>query len=218
MYKVNYEDLSQRVYKALKDMILKGEIKSGEKLLQDELASSLGVSRTPLLSALSKLEKEMLVENLPRRGAFVRKLTDEEMVHIYDIRLRLEPLGALEASRHGTPEQISELERVTRHFTEVAATELEGDIKEADYAFHMQVMRMSGNELLYNIVSSFNIILIANIEGLFKDPRVSAGQHEAVFQAVRTGNREKAEEAMYHHIFGSRQRILERSATINGSA
>ncbi|TVR06400.1 MAG: GntR family transcriptional regulator, partial [Spirochaetaceae bacterium] len=94
MYKVEYEDLAQRVYKLLKQMILQGELCSGQRLPQDELAERLGVSRTPLLSAFSKLEREMLVETVPRRGSFVRAYSSEELLNIYDIRLRLEPLGA----------------------------------------------------------------------------------------------------------------------------
>ncbi|HKJ84610.1 MAG TPA: GntR family transcriptional regulator, partial [Spirochaetia bacterium] len=72
-FRVDYEDLSGQVYRMLKHMILVGELKTGEKLRQDDLAERLGVSRTPLLSAFSKLEKEMLVELIPRRGAFVKQ-------------------------------------------------------------------------------------------------------------------------------------------------
>ena len=164
-YRVEYEDLSQRVYRALKERILKGELRSGEKLLQDELAESLGVSRTPLLSALSKLDEEMLVETKPRRGAFVRQLTHEEFIHIYDIRLRLEPLGAAEAAQNGDMDSIADLDAITREFDRLAGSNDEGGIKEGDYRFHMKIMEMSGNQLLHNIISSFNIILIANLEG-----------------------------------------------------
>lgn len=211
MYKVDYEDLSQRVYRALKEMILTGELKSGQKLVQDELAQTLGVSRTPLLSALSKLEKEMLVESLPRRGAFVRKLSAEEFVHIYDIRLRLEPLGAGEAALAADAADVLELEKRNRAFTKLADSDQEGEIKEADYRFHMQIMQMSGNRLLHNIISSFNIILIANIEGLMKNPRQSAAEHEKIVEGVRTRNALQAEQAMYDHIYGSRQIAIERT-------
>ncbi len=72
MYKVKHLDLSEKVYHTLKNMILNDELKSGEKLNQQKLAQELGVSRTPILSAFSKLEKEVLVEIIPRKGTFVK--------------------------------------------------------------------------------------------------------------------------------------------------
>lgn len=209
-YRVEYEDLSQRVYRALKERILKGELRSGEKLLQDELAETLGVSRTPLLSALSKLEKEMLVETKPRRGAFVRQLTHEEFIHIYDIRLRLEPLGAAEAAQNATKESTAELDAITREFDRLAGSNDEGGIKEGDYRFHMKIMEMSGNQLLHNIISSFNIILIANLEGLTKDPKVSSSQHFEILEAIQSHNFAEAEAAMQRHLEESRRLVIEK--------
>ena len=214
-YRVEYEDLSQRVYRELKERILKGELRSGEKLLQDELAESLGVSRTPLLSALSKLEKEMLVETKPRRGAFVRQLTHDEFVHIYDIRLRLEPLGAAEAAQNATDEATTELTRITREFDRLAGTTVEGGIKEGDYHFHMKIMEMSRNRLLHNIISSFNIILIANLEGLTKDPRLSSSQHLEILDAIQRRDSDGAEAAMERHLGESRRLVIEKHLGID---
>ena len=214
-YRVEYEDLSQRVYRELKERILKGELRSGEKLLQDELAESLGVSRTPLLSALSKLEKEMLVETKPRRGAFVRQLTHEEFIHIYDIRLRLEPLGAAEAAQNATEADTAELVEITHSFDRLAETDDEGGIKEGDYHFHMKIMEMSRNRLLYNIISSFNIILIANLEGLTKDPRISSRQHFNILEAIKNRNAEEAEAAMERHLGESRRLVIEKHLGID---
>ncbi|MFP4431834.1 MAG: GntR family transcriptional regulator [Spirochaetota bacterium] len=214
-YRVEYEDLSQRVYRVLKERILKGDLRSGEKLLQDELAESLGVSRTPLLSALSKLEKEMLVETKPRRGAFVRQLTHEEFIHIYDIRLRLEPLGAAEAAQNATESDTAELVEITHNFDRLAQTDDEGGIKEGDYRFHMKIMEMSGNRLLYNIISSFNIILIANLEGLTKDPRISSRQHFDILEAIKRKDAKEAEAAMERHNAESRRLVIEKHLGID---
>ena len=207
-YRVDYEDLSQQVYRMLKHMILVGELKTGEKLAQDELAVRLGVSRTPLLSAFSKLEKEMLVEMVPRRGAFVRKYELRELVDIYEIRVRLEPLGAAEAARNGSPEEKEELMRICREFDSLAPTH-DPKIKEMDYEFHMHIMKMSGNQLLYNIISSYSIIPIANFYGFFKEPETSATEHESVCAAIRDGAVTKARREMFQHINSSRQHLIE---------
>lgn len=206
-YRVDYEDLSQQVYRMLKHMILVGELKTGEKLRQDELAERLGVSRTPLLSAFSKLEKEMLVETVPRRGAFVKKYEIQELVDIYEIRVRLEPLGAAEAARNGSVDQKEQLMRLCREFDNLAP-EHDPKTKEIDYEFHMHIMKMSGNQLLYNIISSYSIIPIANFYGFFKEPETSASEHEVVCRAIMEGNVQAARKEMFQHVNSSREHLI----------
>jgi DNA-binding GntR family transcriptional regulator len=189
-------------------MILQGELRSGQRLPQDDLAERLGVSRTPLLSAFSKLEREMLVETVPRRGSFVRAYTSDELLNIYDIRLRLEPLGARGATERATDAEIEELVTFHERYESVITEGDAGRIKEHDYEFHMMLMRMSRNEFLQNIISSNNIILIANTVGLLKPPLESLEQHRNVIAAVRMREADLAEEQMYHHLFTSRARLL----------
>lgn len=207
MYGIEYQDLTGQVYGAVRDMILSGELQPGQKLIQDELAERLGVSRTPLLSAFSKLEKDMLLESKPRRGMFVRTFKSYELVHVYDVRLRLEPLGAGEAADHATAEEIGELRRQCELFAQIAATE-DPNARAEDYRFHMKVMRMSRNDLLYNIISSYNIIVIANFYGFLKDPRISAQEHSDILAAISEGNRQRAMKYMYRHIDNSRRHLL----------
>jgi len=207
MYGIEYQDLTGQVYEAVRDMILSGELQPGQKLIQDDLAERLGVSRTPLLSAFSKLEKDMLLESKPRRGMFVRTFRPEELVQVYDVRLRLEPLGAGEAADHATGEEIDELRRQCKLFAEIAEAK-DPSARAEDYRFHMQVMRMSRNDLLYNIIASYNIIVIANFYGFLKDPRVSAQEHRDILAAIADGSRQRAMKHMYHHINNSRRHLL----------
>jgi DNA-binding GntR family transcriptional regulator len=207
-FRVDYEDLSQQVYRMIKQMILVGELKTGEKLLQDELASRLGVSRTPLLSAFSKLEKEMLVEIVPRRGAFVRQYEMHELVDIYEIRVRLEPLGAAEAATNGSHEEKRKLIKLCRDFNKLAAAK-DPKMKEIDYEFHMHIMKMSGNRLLYNIISSYSIIPLANFYGFFKNPETSASEHLSVFKAIADGDAKRSRREMFQHINSSRLQLIE---------
>lgn len=220
MYKVDYQDLSQQVYETLRRMILTGRLRPGAKLLQDELATELGVSRTPILSAFSKLEKELLVEVVPRKGAFVKRYTLQELIHVYDIRIRLEPLGAREAAVNATDDEIKELWEHCRQFDEIVAAGGD-DPKIEDYFFHMRIMRMSRNELLYNIISSYNIIVVANFYGFFKDPRTSSVEHGKIVRAIAARDEKRALRAMYQHIASSRTHLMshisEVQETIDGS-
>lgn len=216
-YLVEHQDLTVRVYDILKDKILRGELRPGQKLAQDELAETLGVSRTPLLSALYKLDNEMLVESLPRRGFVVRRLSSDEFLHIYDLRLRLEPLGAAEAATSASPEEIDELGGIAAAFEASADTDRDDEIKVMDYRLHMQIMRMSRNTILHNIVSSFNLVLIANMEGLLKSPQRSATQHRTIIRAIESHDSRRAEQAMHFHIEESREEIARRSEEEHGT-
>ena len=160
---IEYEDLAEKVYRSIKLMILEGELAPGEKLRQQEIALRLGVSRTPLAAAFSKLEKEMLVELLPRRGAMVRALLSRELLDLYDIRIRLEPLGAYEAAQAVAGKRPSpysgtkgkeKLEIALVAYREAVATDISREIKRADYDCHQTSVELSGNELLQRLIMS----------------------------------------------------------------
>lgn len=209
-YRINHIDLSEKVYQTLKEMILKNELKSGEKLNQERLCELLGVSRTPILSAFSKLEKEMLIEIVPRRGAYVKTLSKKEFIELYEIRMRLESLGAYEAAKKATEKEIAQLKSILDSFVNAVQQGAKKLLLERDYNFHMKIMEMSKNSLLYRIISSFNIIIISNMEGLLKDPNQSMEEHIKLFKAIQEHNPEVAEECMYNHILDSRYRINNR--------
>ncbi|TVQ21928.1 MAG: GntR family transcriptional regulator [Spirochaetaceae bacterium] len=214
MYKVEYDDLSQRVYKVLKQMILDGDLKSGERLAQDELAQRLGVSRTPLLSAFSKLEREMLVQTIPRRGSYVRSFTRSELLDVYDIRLRLEPLGARGAAANGTAEQIERLDALTAEYRQLVADHDSERVKHQDFEFHTLIMQMSGNTFLSSFVASSNIILIANVQGLIKSAEESLAEHLELVDAIRAHDGESAEELMYQHLLSSRTALAQETTSV----
>ena len=207
MYQVKHLDLSEKVYYALKNMILNDELKSGEKLNQEKLAQKLGVSRTPLLSAFSKLEKELLVEIIPRRGAFVKKLNYEEFLELYDIRARLEPLGAYEAAKHATEYEIRQLNKILDNFKKNISQYSSKNISKIDYDFHMAIMKMSKNDLLFKMISSYNIIILSNLEGLLKDPRQSLEEHIKIYDAIKEHNADLADKMMFSHLIDAKGRI-----------
>jgi len=208
MYKVEFEDLGTKVYNALKAMIVSGELKPGEKLVQEDLARRLGVSRTPLLSAFSKLTQENLVETVPRRGAYVKLFSEEELLDIYDIRIQLEPIGAYKAAMAMTPMDLRRVEELLHQFDGAVKTGDMNRLKRIDYDFHMEIMRYSGSKLLYDMLSTFNIIIIGNIKGLLKKPEQSSAEHWVLMKALAKGSAGEARRSMYDHINDSRSNLL----------
>jgi DNA-binding GntR family transcriptional regulator len=206
-YRIEQDDLPRQAYRALRKMILEGDLAGGQKLVQEELALTLGISRTPLLAAFARLEREMLVELVPRRGAFVKQYGLQELAGVYDIRLRLEPLAAAEAARNSTGEQAREIVQLAARYSKLVASGRAG-VRSADYEFHTALAEASGNPVLASIVSSHNIIPIANQHGLLKEPEVSAAEHRAIADAVSARDITTARKLMFAHINESRRNLL----------
>jgi DNA-binding GntR family transcriptional regulator len=208
MQKIDYPDLSEKVYRALRIMILEGELVPGEKLKQDVLATRLGISRTPLAAAFSKLEKEMLIELLPRRGARVRSLDSKELLDLYDIRIMLEPLGAGGVAKNGSPEDLQTLQELLAAYKALVDSDNPRAIRRADYDFHLAIAWMSGNESLYRIISAFNIVFICNQRGLLKPAIRSYEEHAALVEAISAHDVTSAASVMREHLTDSRRRLL----------
>lgn len=209
MYEVQVDDLPEQVYQQIKDMILNGELKPGQKLIQEDLASKLGVSRTPLLTAFRSLEKELLVELIPRRGAFVRENTDDDLIHVFDIRLSIEPLASGEAALRITPEGLKIIEKRHKEFTEAVAAGNRILYRRADYDFHYSIMELSANPYIPKMLSSVNLISISNVSGLVTDPEISLAGHERIMDALRNGNPDEAKAAMTYHLNLARNKLME---------
>ena len=86
MATLEHIELTDRVYDELKQMILHGELEPGQKIVQEKLSEELGVSRSPLLKALQRLENEFLVESIPRNGMYVKKMKPGEILCIFYVR------------------------------------------------------------------------------------------------------------------------------------
>ena len=97
-----HENLDHKVHRQIKSMILEQKLKPGAKIYQEKLALDLGISRTPLVNALKKLEQERLIMAIPRRGFYVRQFSKQEMVGIFELREVLEGLAA----REGLPSHL----------------------------------------------------------------------------------------------------------------
>ncbi|HNP93721.1 MAG TPA: GntR family transcriptional regulator [Rectinema sp.] len=207
MSALQYEDLHQQVYRILKQMILTGELAPGTKLRQEKFAEKLGVSRTPLMKAFSKLEKEMLLDMIPRRGAYVHKCSKQELLDYIDIRMRLEPLGARNAAVNHSPEGLEAFRLSLNKYEEAVSKGDQSLIKEADYQFHMGIVDLSSNKVLGQMISSFNIVIISNQRGLLKDPMISLNEHRSIFRAIESRDADAAEAAMTLHLMGLKARI-----------
>lgn len=199
-----YENLDQKVYQVIKKMIEDRTLLPGHKIPQEKLAKELGISRTPLISALKFLEHEKLVEAKPRRGFFVRLFDVKEMISILEIREVLEGLAARRTAECITDEECVTLKGIFSEFEGLAdITDIQA-YSRADRLFHTTIIRVASREFLSNMLQTFNIISLTyqNIsrEGLLQPPNKTIVDHTNIIEAICSAKSEQAEELMRRHI------------------
>ena len=199
-----HENLDQKAYEIVKNMITERQILPGEKIPQEKLAHELGISRTPVVSALKFLEHEKLVESKPRRGYFVRLFSKLEMVSIFELREVLEGLAAKRAAANITDEQIEVLNEFFKPFAEsINITDYRAYAKE-DRCFHNFITEIGGKEFLKSILQTCNIITASyqylSTEGLVRPPNETIKEHLAVIKAIGNKDPDAAEELMRLHL------------------
>ncbi len=207
-----HENLDRKVYRELKSMIVDRKLKPGDKILQEKISQEFGVSRTPLMCALKKLEQEKLVQAIPRRGFYVRRFTKEEVLEAFELREILEGLAARRAATIITPAQS---DRLRAFFQESDISDSGQDIKryaDEDRRFHHFLIELGGFDLLNDILENYNIITVSYridvMEGLVRHPRETLPEHRALIEAIASGKPDLAEKLARQHFARSRQQLL----------
>jgi DNA-binding GntR family transcriptional regulator len=208
-----HENLDQKAYQILKTMIMDRQLLPGEKIPQEKLAEDLGISRTPLINALKFLEKEKLVQSIPRRGFFMRTFTQKEMISIFELREVLEGLAARKAAQKITDNQIVQL---GKFFEQFAGDKDIDDIRayaREDRRFHKFLLDIGAKEFLKSILETYNVISysyqVVSPEGLVRHPRETIREHRAMIDAIAGRDAEAAENLMRRHFQRSRAVLQE---------
>lgn len=206
-----YLPLRDVVFNTLKDGILTGRLKPGERLLENQLADELGVSRTPIREALRMLELENLVDLIPRRGALVKNMSEKDIKNVLEIRKVLEELAAGLATENITSREIAELKEAHRDFVEAFDRGDTPEVLAADIKFHEIIFNATGNEKLVQIISNISIQIyryrIAYLK-LLKNISVPSEQHIALIGAFENRDAKKAKEIIREHIADQAMEIL----------
>src|SRR2546425_12199530 len=132
----------------IREAILEGNLKPGQRLVERKLAAELGVSPIAVREALPELEHEGLVTRTPNVGAQVTKLSPAKVGELVAVRLMLEPHAMALASRNLTPEAIQELQSLLDQYKHFAAAGDAYQTLRTDFSFHEKIWKLSGNETL----------------------------------------------------------------------
>jgi DNA-binding GntR family transcriptional regulator len=206
-----FRPLSEEVYDALRAAILGGRLAPGARIVEAEIARQMAVSRSPVREAVRKLEKEGLVEYVPRRGTMVIGLSRQDVADAYQLRAYLEGYGARLAASRASAESLARLLELIERMRACAAVQDLDGLVSADVAFHREVCLASGSRRLLQVWETLNPARWTLISGL----RVSdlsleqiAERHWPILAALESRNPETADSIIRAHILELADRVL----------
>ena len=150
----NYELLNQKVYRALKKGIIRGDIQPNSKLILTEIAKSLSVSNTPIREAVNKLASEGLVTIIPNKGIIVKKINIDDFQEILQIRAFLDGLIAKLASQKMTVKDIDNLDKIIDEMEQCVEEDDRLAYNDLDIKFHDLLLNIAGNNTLKEIYNN----------------------------------------------------------------
>ncbi|HOQ00128.1 MAG TPA: GntR family transcriptional regulator [Acetivibrio clariflavus] len=207
----DYKPLREVIFDTLREAIITGELKPGERLMEVKLAEKMGVSRTPVREAIRMLELEGLVDMLPRKGAHVAELSVKDIMDVLEVRAAMDSLATRLAAERITDDEIKELRQIQAQFINyVEKNNLQGSIKK-DVEFHELIYRASRNDRLLQIannlreqVQRFRVIYLKD----YSSPKNLIKEHEDICDAIAARNLEKAQEYAQIHINNQEKVII----------
>ena len=201
------------VFNTLRQAILTGELKPGERLMEIHLANRLGVSRTPIREAIRKLELEGLVTMIPRRGAEVAQITEKSMKDVLEVRRTLDALSAELACERISAEEEEALKKACLNFEAAVKTKDTKAIAKADVAIHDIIAAATGNQRLIQLINNLAEQMYRYRFEYIKD----ASQHERIieehriiYESIVKKDKEAAAEMAKTHIDNQEKAVIAR--------
>ena len=216
------QSLRQQVYQALRQIILTGDLNSGERIVETKLADQLQVSRTPIREAIGQLHREKLIVSNPKGGFKVATLSIRDAVQLYDCRIALEQLAVAEACEHITARQLKQLEKYVQLAEQSAASQTKKtdsyQLLEIDYQFHHLVAESSGNQWLLSLLEQvFDKMALLRVQTTKHNSNVLEIrlEHRQVYEAIAQKKVDLAQAKIAEHLTASKARVTRELEIIN---
>ncbi len=187
----------------LRDAIVSGRLQPNERLVESDLARSLGVSRTLIRAALVRLEHEGLVEHERHRGARVRLVSQEEAVEILETRAVLEGLAARLAAQRATPDDVEDLKGILADMERLREQHDLLAVSDLNAQLHRRLTEISGHQTAARLIGALNSQMVRFQYRTILLPGRSArsfAEHAEIIAAVGAADGERAETAMRTHL------------------
>lgn len=196
-----HQTLREKILETIRDAILKGSMKPGERVSEPDLAERFGISRTPIREAFRQLESEGYLQVIPRKGAVVASLSERDVEEFYAIKIILEGFAARMAAEKLTEKDIERLESINNRLQQIAK---DGDVKSffrVHNEFHEVFIKAAGNEKLHEMINQlvmkFKRLRLASLSVPGR-MEISMEDHRDMIQAFRDHDGERADSLVRH--------------------
>ncbi len=204
--------MSALAAEALREMVLSGDLRPGDRVIENRLTEELGVSRPPLREAMRVLEQEGLIVQVPRKGAVVAPVTPHDIYEIVSLREEIEQIAVRLGVPVRSPERLERLRRAFRDLEEAAEEPGASRVVECSFAFHLAIVGLAGHRRLEDTYRSLSLqmrmcmAMNRRARAEIETAREDAARHRPLMDLVEAGDYEGMAHAVAHH--GQRTYLL----------
>ena len=202
-----HQTLREKILETIREAILKGDLKPGEKVAEPELAEQFGISRTPIREAFRQLESEGYLTVIPRKGAVVAALSKRDVQEFYEVKSILEGYAAELAAKNLSEKELAKLEAINERLKQLAN---DGDVKtfyKVHNEFHETFLKAANNDKLYDLIKQLGM--------KFSRMRM-ASLAVAGRMAISVSEHDKLLDAFRHHDGKTAEALVKKTAAIGG--
>jgi DNA-binding GntR family transcriptional regulator len=205
------KSLSNQVFEQMKEMIVRGEIPAGKRMIESEIAESMGISRTPVREAVHKLEAEGLLNPLPKGGYVVRGLGISDIEETFEIRSILESFASYLAAQRHSKKEIVPLEEKMEEFQRNLDKHDLKELARVNTEFHELLYDLSKSQRLVKMIHNLRdeIYFLRNIILQSADmAHLSNKDHREIIKAIKKGEAKKVERLVKDHILRGKEFVI----------
>jgi DNA-binding GntR family transcriptional regulator len=199
--RITRQSVADAAYETVRSAVVSGVFAPGEQLIETRVAEQLGVSRGTAREALRRLRDEGLAIGAPNRGIFVRELTLDDVIDLYNVRVGIEGVAIRICARLRRPTA-----RLRELIEEMRACASRGDlfsVSDREFAFHEELCALSGNAHLaatFHSISGLARLAFVGEYAAYGDVTTIAAEHEPLIAAIESGDEEHAVQTLIAHM------------------
>ena len=205
--------LTEKAYQKIRDAIINGGLKPGERLIEQKICKDFKIGRSPLRESLRLLQMEGYVDLVPNKGVTIRKISIKELEDIYDIISVLEGYALETAIKYLNRTKLNKLKSIQNDLAKAGRARDYRKWIKLNSQFHNYLVKSNGNKDLYKIIRNlrdkirrYRYMSIINPDA---KPKMYIEAHEKILDAISKGNAKQAGEEMRRHVFESKSIVLE---------
>jgi DNA-binding GntR family transcriptional regulator len=205
-----FRSLGDRAYEELRRQVVEGELAPGRRLVEREVAATLGVSRITVREAFHALEAEGLLTRMARRGVMVTPMTKSDVRDLFEVRESVEVLAARLAAERRSRADLRVLEDLMDQAADGTTRSDDALVARANVEFHVRIVQASNNDLLVSLMAPLH----SRVHRLFVASRSVLDlnqmwtEHHALYDAIASGDSDRAGRLALAHIAESRTPTL----------